>query len=155
MFENVLVSEQMTSPAISVSPDLSIRIARQMMRDYGIRRLPVVEHSHLIGIITLGDIRHASPADDTSRKIWDMYDIWARITVRQVMVRQVVCVHNHAPLLDAVSLMLQHKVGGLPVLDEQNDLVGMITRSDVFHMFIDRQQKTHASLLSSEAAAVS
>jgi acetoin utilization protein AcuB len=141
MLENVKVSEWMTSPVISVSPETPISSAHQMMKEYGIRRLPVVEHNRLAGIITLGDIREASPSDATTLSIWELNYLWAQLTVERVMTRNVLTITPEASILDAAETMLNKKVSGLPVVDSHSNLVGIITESDIFKMLVETRAK--------------
>lgn len=83
MLENVKVSDRMTSPVITVSPLTLISHAHQKMKEYGIRRLPVMEGGKLVGIVTLGDIREASPSDATSLSIWELNYLWSQLTVEK------------------------------------------------------------------------
>jgi CBS domain-containing protein len=139
MLENVKIREWMNSPVVTVSPTTPISSAHQIMKRNGIRRLPVVENDKVVGIITIGDIREASPSDATTLSIWELNYLWAQLTVEKVMTRKVVTVKPDDLLVDAAELMLEHKVSGLPVLDADEKLVGMITESDMFRMLI----KTH------------
>jgi CBS domain-containing protein len=137
MLENVKVSEWMTSPVISVPPSTPISTAHQLMKDHGIRRLPVVDHDQVVGIITLGDVREASPSDATTLSIWEMNYLWAQLTVEKVMTRRVITVHADDLLLDIAQIMLDKKVSGLPVVDDRGYLVGIITESDIFRMLVE------------------
>ncbi len=101
MLENIMVSEWMTSPVLSITPSTPIANAHQMMKDYGIRRLPVVEDNRLVGIITLGDVREASPSDATTLSIWELNYLWAQLTVDRVMSRKVLTVHPTDLVLEA------------------------------------------------------
>jgi acetoin utilization protein AcuB len=65
MFEKIKVSEWMTSPVISIQPNTLISDAHQLMKEKNIRRLPVIDHEHLVGMVTIGDVREASPSDAT------------------------------------------------------------------------------------------
>ncbi|MFN8452386.1 MAG: CBS domain-containing protein [Anaerolineae bacterium] len=136
MLENIKVREWMTSPVISVPPGTPISTAHQLMKDHGIRRLPVVDHNQVVGIITLGDVREASPSDATTLSIWEMNYLWAQLTVEKVMTRHVITVHPEDFLLDIAQIMLDRKVSGLPVVDEHGYLVGIITESDIFRMLV-------------------
>lgn len=137
MLENVTVREWMTSPVISVPPGTPISTAHQLMKEHGIRRLPVVQHDQVVGIITLGDVREASPSDATTLSIWEMNYLWAQLTVEKVMTRQVITVHSGDLLLDIAQIMLDKKVSGLPVVDDHGYLVGIITESDIFRMLVE------------------
>jgi acetoin utilization protein AcuB len=136
MFDNVLVRDWMTHKVISVAPETSISSAHQTMKEHGIRRLPVLEDDKLVGIVTIGDIREASPSDATTLSIWELNYLWAQLIVDKIMTRNVLTVHPDTSILDAAELMLDRKVSGLPVVDAQNHLVGMITESDIFRMLV-------------------
>jgi CBS domain-containing protein len=143
--ENVKVREWMTSPVISVPPSTPISTAHQLMKEHGIRRLPVVEHDEVIGIITLGDVREASPSDATTLSIWEMNYLWAQLNVEKVMSRKVITAHPGDPLLDIAQIMLEKKLSGLPVIDERSHLVGIITESDIFRMLVESRTQVLSS----------
>ena len=141
MLENIMVSEWMTSPVLSITPSTPISSAHQMMKDYGIRRLPVVEDNRLVGIITLGDVREASPSDATTLSIWELNYLWAQLTVDRVMSRKVLTVHPTDLVLEAARIMLEHKVSGRPVVNQRDELIGIITESDIFRMLVESKTK--------------
>lgn len=143
MLENVTVREWMTSPVLTISPTASISSAHQIMKENGVRRLPVVDHDRLVGIITIGDVREASPSDATTLSIWELNYLWAQLTVERVMTRKTLTIRADSPLLDAAQIMLDHKVSGLPVVDENDRLVGILTESDIFRMLV--KSRTQAS----------
>ena len=136
MFEDVQVKDWMTSNVITTRRNTSISSAHQIMRDNKVRRLPVVEDGKLVGIITIGDVREASPSDATTLSIWELNYLWAQLTVEKVMTRNVRTVKVDTPIVDAAELMLEHKVSGLPVVDDRGMLVGVITESDIFRMLV-------------------
>jgi CBS domain-containing protein len=136
VFESARVREWMTSPVISVTPDTPIGDAHKLMKEKKIRRLPVVRHDKLDGIVTIGDVREASPSDATSLSIWELNYLWGRLTVEGVMTRNVITVNPDTTIIDAAKLMLDHKISGLPVVDSDGRLVGMLTESDIFRMLI-------------------
>jgi CBS domain-containing protein len=142
MLEKVAVSEWMTSPVQSVAPAAPISEAHQRMKEFGIRRMPVVDHGKLVGIITIGDIREASPSDATTLSIWEVNYLWSKLTVERVMSRHVRTVKPTDSVHDAAQIMLEHKIGGLPVVDDAGHLVGIITESDIFKLLVTRQTET-------------
>jgi acetoin utilization protein AcuB len=142
MLENVMVREWMTTPVFSVSPLTSLSAAHQTMKEHGIRRLPVVDHDRLVGIITIGDVREASPSDATTLSIWELNYLWAQLTVEKIMTRAVITVRPDDSILDAAQIMLEHKVSGLPVLDAEEKIVGILTESDIFRMLVEQRTKT-------------
>lgn len=126
----------MTTEVVTVAPEIPIMEARSLMKESGVRRLPVVDkRGRLVGIITQGDIQEASPSDATSLSIWELNYLLARTTVAQVMTKKedLLTVSPEEPIEQAASMMRQHKVGGLPVVKGEK-LVGIITESDLFEV---------------------
>lgn len=145
MLEDVKVREWMTSPVLTIGPNESISSAHQIMKERGIRRLPVVEHSKVVGIITLGDVREASPSDATTLSIWELNYLWAQLTVSKIMTSHVLTIGPDQPILDAAQLMLEKKVSGLPVVDEDDTLLGILTESDIFRMLVKTRKPEAAN----------
>ncbi len=130
------VRDWMTPNPITISPRTTLPEAHQIMKEKRIRRLPVVdENGHLVGIVTLGDVREASPSDATSLSIFELNYLLARLTVDKIMTRKVITVTPDTPIYEAARLMLEHKIGGLPVV-EDGRVVGIITESDIFKMVV-------------------
>ena len=140
MLENIKVREWMTTPVISVSPSTSISSAHQIMKKNSIRRLPVVDDEKLVGIVTIGDVREASPSDATTLSIWELNYLWAQLTVEKVMTRKVITVSPETEMVKAAELMLDNKVSGLPVIDEHSKLIGILTESDIFRMVVKARE---------------
>jgi CBS domain-containing protein len=145
MLENVMVREWMTTPVMTVSPATSISSAHQIMKERGIRRLPVLENEHLVGIVTIGDVREASPSDATTLSIWELNYLWAQLTVEKVMTHKVITIGANQSILDAAEKMLELKISGIPVVDDAGKLIGMITESDVFRMLVKSRGKTNSA----------
>jgi CBS domain-containing protein len=142
MLDNVTVSEWMSSPAHILTPKMSITEAHNLMKRHNIRRMPVVEREKLVGMVTIGDIREASPSDATTLSIWEVNYLWAQLTVERVMSRQVVTVTADMSILDAAEMMLERKISGLPVVDARGQVVGILTESDIFKMLVANRVQT-------------
>lgn len=136
MFETVTVKEWMTDNVISVAGNTPLSEAHQLMKSNSIRRLPVVNKGKLIGLVTIGDVREASPSDATTLSIWELNYLWAQLTVERVMTRDLLTVTPDSPILDAAQIMLDNKVSGLPVVDSDGNLAGIITESDIFRLLV-------------------
>lgn len=138
MLAKSLVKEWMTSPVITVTPDTSISLAHKIMKDNGVRRLVVVDpEDYVKGIITIGDVREASPSDAVTLSIWELNYLWAQLTVEKIMTSPVITVQADEPILNAAKLMLAKKVSGLPVVDAVGRVVGMLTESDIFRLVVN------------------
>lgn len=133
----MLIGERMTHPVITVSPELPIPEAHKIMRDNNIRRLPVVDNKNkLVGIVSNKDIINASPSPATSLSIWEINYLINKIKIQDVMTKEVVSVGINDTIEKAARLMTDHKIGGLPVLSG-DDLVGIITETDLFKLFME------------------
>lgn len=131
--EKRLVRDWMTPNPITVNSRTSLPDAHQLMMTHRIRRLPVVDDGVLVGIVTRGDIRGAQPSEATSLSIYEIHYLLSRLTVGQIMSRPVITVTPDMTVQAAAALMLQHKIAGLPVV-EDGRVVGIITESDIFRM---------------------
>ncbi len=133
----MLVRDRMSSDPITITPTISFPEGFRIMRERGIRHLPVVdERGKLIGIVTQTDLLHASPSTATTLSVFEMSYLLANLHVREVMSSPVVTVSEEAPLEEAARLMVEKKIGCLPVMRD-GDLVGMITEIDIFETFVE------------------
>ena len=139
MFENILVKDWMITPVITIEASSPISAAHHLMKNNNIRRLPVIKNDKLVGLVTIGDVREASPSDATTLSIWELNYLWAQLTAEKIMTHNLLTVTPDTPILDAAEMMLEKKVSGLPVV-EGKKLVGMLTESDIFRMLIKSRQ---------------
>jgi acetoin utilization protein AcuB len=131
-----LVGNWMTPDPVTVTPETTLPTAHRLMKEKNIRRLPVVHEGKLVGIVTWGDIREASASDATSLDIFELHTLLDKLPVRQFMTRNPITVHTITTIARAAQLMMEHKIGGLPVVDQHHRLVGIITESDIFRMLV-------------------
>jgi acetoin utilization protein AcuB len=125
----MLVRDLMTAKPITVDPETPMLEARQRMIEQRIRHLIVVEDDRVVGIVTDRDIRLNLPSPATSLSVWEINFLLAKLTVRGVMTASVLMVEPDRPLGEAARIMVEHKIGALPVVDGGR-LVGIITESD-------------------------
>jgi len=127
----------MSHPVITVSPNTPMQEAHKLMRDERIRRLPVVDNNgKLVGIVSESDLLNAAPSDATTLSVWEMNYLLSKITVKEIMTRNVITAHPDTPLEDAARKMVDNKIGGLPVV-RNGDVVGIITETDLFKIFLE------------------
>src|SRR5262245_2551210 len=129
------VRELMSGAPITVSPDTTVFDARRLMLKERIRHLLVTEDRRLVGIITDRDIRLNLPSQATSLSVWEVNYLLARLTVDKVMTRTVITVGPDREARDAARIMLEHKIGCLPVV-EGDQVVGIITETDILRAFV-------------------
>jgi acetoin utilization protein AcuB len=142
MLENVKVQDCMTHPAITVVSKMSVRVAQQIMHDYHIRHLPVVEGQRVVGMLSSGDIRRARPSDATTLSVWEMHALWGKVTVETVMSRRLITVQPETEMREAVRLMYEHRFNSLPVVDAVGKLVGILTEVDVYRLLLEASEDT-------------
>jgi CBS domain-containing protein len=130
------VKDWMTASPVTIGPDTKLGEAHQLMREHKVRRLPVVQAGKLAGIVTLGDVREAGPSDATSLSIFELNYLLAKLTIGEIMTKNPVTVAAETSLHDAAQIMLEKKIGGLPVMEGDN-LVGIITESDIFRAVVE------------------
>ena len=133
--KSLTVRDWMTPNPITVTPSTTVPEANTLMKQGRIRRLPVVENGKLVGIVTLGDIREASPSDATSLSIYELNYLVAQLTIEKIMTKDPVTIDPNASIKKAAKLLLEHKIGSLPVMDG-GMLVGIITESDIFRVLV-------------------
>jgi CBS domain-containing protein len=136
-----LVADWMTHDVATITPDVTLPEAHRLMTDQKIRRLPVVDHGRLVGIVTRGDIRGAEPSGATSLSIWEVNYLLARLKIAEIMTRNPVTISADETIGQAARLMLDKKISGLPVLDREQRLVGIITESDIFRLVVQEWHK--------------
>jgi len=132
----MLVGERMSRRVISVAKDMPIHDALALFKKEHIRRAPVLKDGKLVGIISDKDLLDASPSQATSLSVWEMNYLLSKITVGEVMTRKVLTVQADTPIEEVARLMADNKIGGLPVM-RANRVVGMITETDLFKIFLE------------------
>jgi len=128
------VRELMTGGLVCVTPETPVVEARQTMLTKQIRHLLVTEERRLLGIVTDRDIRLNLPSQATSLSVWEMNYLLSRLTVGEVMTKSVIIIGPDREARDAARLMMEHKIGALPVVDDDH-LIGIVTETDILRAF--------------------
>jgi acetoin utilization protein AcuB len=132
----MLVGERMNHPVITVSQAMSVIDALNFMRKEKIRRAPVVKDGRMVGIVSENDLMNASPSPATSLSVWEVNYLISKITVKEIMKKNVITVKEDTPIEEAARIMADNKIGALPVLRDTN-IVGIITETDLFKIFLE------------------
>jgi CBS domain-containing protein len=133
------LADVMTSNPLSVEPNDTIREAEEILNEHEIRQLPVVQGTELVGIITDRDIRSF-----LSGRIFGTPEERERAMntkIGSVMTDKPISLSPEDELRDAVELLIEEKVGSIPVVDEEEGLVGIVTYVDVLRCFLDRLEE--------------
>ena len=130
------VADLMTTHPVSVDPEDSIQQALDIMDQENIRQLPVTNEKELIGIITDRDIR--SFLGGRSLSFLEEQEVAMKTKVGSVMTDKPITLSPDDDLREAVELLLEEKVGGIPVVDPEVGLIGIITYVDVLRCFLEQ-----------------
>jgi CBS domain-containing protein len=122
-----------------------------MMRQHRIRHLPVVENGRLVGIISQGDLRQASTTAAINADLYEINFMLSRLTVGKIMTRKVFTVTPEAFVVHAAELMTENKIAGLPVVDEDGSVIGIVTESDLLKMLVRKLRQAEEQITSSPA----
>lgn len=135
-WRTVTVSDVMATALLCVDSLTTVPEAQRLMQEHRIRRLPVIDDGKLVGIITQGDVRGALPSEATTLNRTEQAYLMNQVKVDRIMHTNVLTIHPTASLAAAARLMVQHKIGGLPVVDDNGAVIGVVTESDIFSTFV-------------------
>ena len=130
-----LVRNWMTPNPITITPQTTLPEAHRLMDEHYIRRLPVIKQGKLVGIVTRGDIRQAQASNATTLSVYELNYLLDQIPAKEFMAYRPITISPDAPIAEAARIMLQYKIGGLPVI-ENGELVGIITETDFCRLLI-------------------
>lgn len=132
----MLVSDVMTTNVISIPSNTSLSDARRILDAHRIRRVPVVDRGKLVGIVSKEDLDRSGPSQLTTFSIHEIGYLLSKITVKEVMHRDVVTVTPDMTVEEAVALAQEKKVGGLIVV-EGTQVAGICTTNDFFYRILN------------------
>ncbi len=135
----MFVSERMSTDLITIGPDFTIAEVKNKMSKNSIRHLPVVgREGELVGIVTDRDLRDAMPS--TLLKKSNYEETVAKIMnylVSDIMTRDPITIYGYFTIQDALLVIQKKKVGALPVIDEQGQLIGLLSTRDLLTAFVN------------------
>jgi acetoin utilization protein AcuB len=143
------VRQIMHTPVVTINPEALAADAAELMESKTLRRLPVVnEQGYLVGIVTDADVREAEAAESIFSNLEPgIEEEW--LAVSDIMTRDVITIEPDATVGQLVMLMIEHKIGGLPVVQpgassKQLELLGIVTETDIFQMLADAWRQEEA-----------
>ncbi len=132
----MLVKNWMSGKVITVDVDESMQGAIHTMQEKKIKLLPVLSKEKLVGIVSDRDLKKASPSDASTLDMHELLYLVSRIKIKDLMIKKVVTVPPDFTIEEAAELLLENRISGLPVVDRKDQLIGIITRSDIFKALI-------------------
>jgi acetoin utilization protein AcuB len=131
----MLVADVMQTKLVTATPRTSLPQAIALVRQRGIRHLPVVDDGSLVGIVSDRDLKQAMASPATSLSVHELNYLLERLTVGEIMTRAVITIGPRFPVEEAGRLMVKERISALPVLDGGR-LVGIVTETDVLDLFV-------------------
>jgi len=132
----MLVKKWMTKDVSTVDIDDSMKTAIKLMEDYNIRRIPVLKKDRLKGIVSYLDINRESASQANALAVSELNYLIEKIKVKDIMSANPKTISPHDTVEEAAVVMLEQKIGSLPVIDSNGKLIGIITESDIFKVLI-------------------
>jgi acetoin utilization protein AcuB len=126
----------MTTNVVTVPSNISVNDAGEILRVHKIERLPIVDKGKLVGIVTKDKLLRVSPSPATSLSMHELSYLLSKMTVKDVMKKEVVTASPDMTVESAIALAQSKKVGCLPVL-ENNGVVGIVTTNDFFYKILN------------------
>ncbi len=131
------VRNKMHKEVFTINQDFKINEALNIMSNHDLHRLPVVSGHKLVGLITAGVISAHTPSKASSLSIHEMNYVLSKMTVKEIMIKDVITIGPDALLEEAAYLMRKNDIGCLPVVDDSYNLVGILTINDIIDSLID------------------
>jgi acetoin utilization protein AcuB len=135
-FTGTKVVDVMTANPLTVKVSESVGVADELMAEHNIRQIPVLEGRELIGIVTDRDVR--AFLSDALLASAERHEKALATAVGDIMTREPLYLAPDDDLQEAVELLVEQKFGAIPVLDEVEGLVGIVSYVDVLRCFLDR-----------------
>jgi len=132
----MLVRNWMSKKVITIEAKDSMQRAISLMKEHNIRMLPVLKRGKLVGVVSDGDLKKASASDATMLDVHEMLYLLSKIKVRDIMTKDPLTVAPDCTVEETAELLMEHKVSGVPVVEEGGRVVGVITRDDLFQVLI-------------------
>ena len=132
------VKDNMIAHPITLKPDQSVSEAVDLMSENSLHRLPVVDdNGKLLGLITETVITSNTPNNASTLSVFELNYLLNKLSIKDIMIKDVKTINKDALLEEAATIMRKYDVGCLPVVEEDNKLIGIITHNDIFTAFVD------------------
>jgi len=132
----MLVKNWMNKPAITIDKRSSMQNAMNLMKTHRITLLPVMDKNRLVGVLTDRDLKKASASDATTLEIHELLYLLSTIKVKDIMSPNPISVPPDFTIEETAELLLANKISGVPVVDNDGSVIGVITHTDLFQVII-------------------
>ena len=132
----MLVKDWMTKTVITIDVKDSMQDAINSLKEYEIPMLPVMKKGKLAGIVTDRDLKRVSPSSTTTLEVHELLFLISEIKVRSIMTKDPITVSSDFTVEEAAEVFLRKGISGAPVVDQEGQIVGTITKEDLFRVLI-------------------
>lgn len=132
----MLVKNWMSRNVFTITPEDSMQDAVYLMREHKVRTLPVVKNDKVVGIVSETDIKRASASDATGLDVHEILYLISKIKIKDIMTKNPITVHEDLTVEETAEILMKEKISGVPVLDNEGKILGIITRDDLFNVLI-------------------
>ena len=132
----MLVKYWMNKEIVPIDVDASMADARQIMKESRVALLPVLKNGKLVGVLSDRDLKRASASDATTLDVHELTYLLSRIKVGDIMTQNPIAVPPDFTLEETASVLLNNGISGVPVLDADGKVLGVITQQDLFRALI-------------------
>lgn len=139
----MLVKDWMSRKVVTVNVNDSMQHAINLLMEHDISMMPVMEDGRLVGIVTDRDLKRASPSDAVMLDIQRILYLLSKLEVGAIMSRYPITLAPDHTVEEAAEIMLTNKISGAPVVDASKNIVGMITKSDMFKAMMSLSGLSH------------
>ena len=133
----MLVKNWMSKPVITIGVNNSMQEASRLLEKHHIRMLPVIQGESLVGIITDRDLKRSSASNATSLEKHELLYLLLKITVRDIMTKNPICVTPDYTIEETARILMEHKISGVPVVGTNGEVDGIVTQSDLCRVLIN------------------
>jgi len=141
----MLVNDLMNRGVVVIDANDSLSNAISMVNKLNIGRLMVMQKGKLVGIVSDRDLRRAAPSNATALEIHEMKYLLDKIKIKEVMTPNLVTVSQDDTVAHAAEIMYDQKISGVPVVDQANRPIGVLSRSDILRLVshpVERQDQS-------------
>ena len=132
----MLVRNWMSKAVKTININNSMMDATRKLKEHHISMLPVMKKDKLVGIVTDRDLKRASASDATTLEVHELLYVLSNIKVKELMTKDPVTVPPDFTIGETAELLLEKEISGVPVVNPNGDVVGVITKADIFRALI-------------------
>lgn len=132
----MLVKNWMSKKVMTIDENDSMQDAINLIKQHKINMLPVMKKGKLTGIVTDRDLKKASASDATTLDVHELMYLISKIKIKDIMSKKPVTVPFDFTIEETASMLLENNISGAPVVDNDKQLVGVITQADIFKVII-------------------